>query len=677
MPNISGQSYRRDIDGIRAVAILSVLLYHVHAPFFTGGFTGVDIFFVISGYLIGGHIYSEFMAGDFSFLRFYQRRAKRILPAFYVVVLFTIAAAVCLLSPSEATSLGGFAFAAILSASNLVLGRHSGYFEPRSELNPLLMTWSLGVEEQFYAVIPLLMGLLVRLRRNWLLPAILTLCILSLLLSIVELRSHPTIVFYMLPTRAWELGAGVALTIAETNRRRSSAGGAAVEAMSVAGAVLMLAPMFILNANSTFPGLAALPTIVGASLLIATPASLINRRCLSIKPLVFVGKISYSLYLWHWPILSLLRSESGAELSAGATLVAIAISFAAAILSYYFVEQPFRGSTRSPGSLLVRYAVVSALVLALCAALWLGGGARRLNPNLARLEKEATVLTVYGCLVSNGELPAKKACYDTSDPRPSVALWGDSHSAALAPGFRSAASAQGFGFVQLGRTSCLPLIGVSRSTPPGGALSAKECLAFNRKALDLLATDRKVQTVVLAGAWMTALQHSTDQWLTSESAGRLITPTSAELETILTGSLAATIQSLRQAGKQVIVVEDVPSYDFDPLIRFRISHNPARQAVAAWLGAPNATDSGVAPEAEAAASRMVNAQLSSVVSGVRGVELIDLKPALCRGDGQCMYRNGDLLFYFDPEHLTSAGAAFALRDFRFPALVDPAKFPGQ
>ncbi len=313
-----GRSYRQDVDGIRAVAILSVVLYHIHAPLLTGGYTGVDIFFVISGYLIGGHIYSELRAGNFSYLRFYQRRAKRILPAFYVVLLFTIAAAACLLSPSEVASLGRFAFAAALSASNLILGHFSGYFAPASALNPLLMTWSLGVEEQFYAVIPLLMGLLVRLRRNWLLPAILILCGLSLLLSIFELTVHPTIVFYMLFTRAWELGAGVALAIAESNRKRTSLGGVAAEVLSAAGVVLTLAPMFLLNANSTFPGLAALPTVVGASLLIATPSSLINRRCLSLGPLVFVGKISYSLYLWHWPILALLRAASGAEVPAGA-----------------------------------------------------------------------------------------------------------------------------------------------------------------------------------------------------------------------------------------------------------------------------------------------------------------------------------------------------------------------
>ena len=145
-----GRSYRPDIDGIRAIAILSVVLYHAGVPLLSGGFTGVDIFFVISGYLIGGHIYSELRTGRFSYLRFYQRRAKRILPAFYLVLAFTMLAAMVLLSPTEVSSLGQTAFAATMSGSNVLFWRTTGYFNPTNELNPLLMTWSLGVEEQFY-----------------------------------------------------------------------------------------------------------------------------------------------------------------------------------------------------------------------------------------------------------------------------------------------------------------------------------------------------------------------------------------------------------------------------------------------------------------------------------------------------------------------------------------------
>jgi peptidoglycan/LPS O-acetylase OafA/YrhL len=177
------RQYRPDIDGLRAVAILSVVLYHAHVPFVSGGFTGVDIFFVISGYLIGGHIFSDLTAGTFSYLRFYRLRAKRILPAFFSMLAATMLAALLLLSPYEARDFARSALTATLSVSNIYFWKYVNYFQGPSEFNPLLMTWSLGVEEQFYAVIPLLLVILARIRRSLILPAILAICALSLLLA--------------------------------------------------------------------------------------------------------------------------------------------------------------------------------------------------------------------------------------------------------------------------------------------------------------------------------------------------------------------------------------------------------------------------------------------------------------------------------------------------------------
>ena len=215
----SNRSYRPDIDGIRAIAILSVVLYHAGVSKIPGGFTGVDIFFVISGYLIGGHIYSDLLTGSFSYLYFYRLRAKRILPAFYAMLAFAIMAALVLLSPFETWEFSKSAIAATLSASNIYFWRHTNYFDTQNVFNPLLMTWSLGVEEQFYTVIPVLLVLLARIRRNLILPAVLTICVLSFLLSWRELGSHPFAVFYLLGTRAWELGVGVALAIAEIKKK--------------------------------------------------------------------------------------------------------------------------------------------------------------------------------------------------------------------------------------------------------------------------------------------------------------------------------------------------------------------------------------------------------------------------------------------------------------------------
>jgi peptidoglycan/LPS O-acetylase OafA/YrhL len=354
------KSYRPDIDGLRAIAVLSVVLFHAGVPLDTGGFTGVDIFFAISGYLIGGHIFSELRSGSFSYLRFYQRRAKRILPACYVVILFTIAATMLLLSPFEAAQLGRGAVAATLSVSNILFWKTSSYFDMASELNPLLMTWSLGVEEQFYAVIPLLMVVLFRIRQGLLLPCILVICVVSFGFAVHEVRLFPMVAFYMLPPRAWELGAGVALAVAERGAKQFALSESIGQYVSATGLALILAPIFLLTAATPFPGASALPSVLGAVMLLAGPKSWINARLLSLQPLVFVGRISYSLYLWHWPLLALGRVVYGGHLPGAAAACLVPVAFGAAVLSYYFIEQPFRKSSLAPAPLLIRYAIVSS-----------------------------------------------------------------------------------------------------------------------------------------------------------------------------------------------------------------------------------------------------------------------------------------------------------------------------
>jgi len=197
----AARSYRPDIDGLRALAILSVVFYHGGTAWLPGGFTGVDIFFVISGYLIGGHIFAELRAGDFSYLRFYQRRVKRILPALFAVLAISLLAAMLLLSPEEGAQLARGGCAATLSVSNILFWGTTNYFAGKSELNPLLMTWSLGVEEQFYAVIPLLMVLMAGVRRTWILAATIAVCFISFVFAAILAPRYPMMVFYMLPAR--------------------------------------------------------------------------------------------------------------------------------------------------------------------------------------------------------------------------------------------------------------------------------------------------------------------------------------------------------------------------------------------------------------------------------------------------------------------------------------------
>ena len=663
-------SYRPDIDGLRAVAILSVVLYHSGLPRLTGGFTGVDIFFAISGYLIGGHIYADLRAGSFSYLQFYRRRAKRILPAFFAVVAFTLLAGLILLSPAETAQLGRSAFAATLSISNLLFARTDNYFAGHSNLNPLLMTWSLGVEEQFYAFIPLLMVLLARIRRNWILPAILAVCILSFVFAWGALASYPMIVFYLLPARAWELGMGVVLAVAEGNLKSRPMPSWFAPLLGASGLCLMLAPIFLLTAGTPFPGPSALPSVLGAAILLAVPGSWINRRLLALSPLVFIGKVSYSWYLWHWPILAFLRILYGGDPPAGARVAAIAASFASSVLSYLFIEQPFRRSSRAAVSLLVRYGVASAVMVALCVVLWLSHGLPQRFPALARMDASALELRDDPCLAGyTGDQPIlSPPCYLASAANPTVALWGDNHAAALTPALRPLAQTQGYGFFQLSKASCPPLIGVVHTIPRVPLLAA-ECLRFNRKAIAILQSDRNIRIVILAAVWSAPLYRNwQDGWFAPDLAHVNEIPTPDASRALLTQSLTATIRSLQAAGKQVIVMEDVPSFEIDPVWKVRSQRIPARRQLALWLGIRDAADPGFAPPARDQSIAASTSLVEEAVAGVKGASLVDPRPELCANPDQCVYRRGETLLYGDSSHLSPDGARYALREFRLPPL---------
>lgn len=702
------RDYRADIDGLRAIAILSVVLHHAGVPFLPGGFTGVDIFFVLSGYLIGGQIYMEVRSGAFSYLLFYRRRVRRILPAFYTVLVFSIVAALVLLSPLEARVFARDALAATLSASNIIFWHFTDYFSSAGGLQPLLMTWSLGVEEQFYLVIPLAMALLGRAHRRFALPAILIVCALSLMLAVRDAGFRPMQAFYLLPDRAWELGAGVALAVFEIDRIAGQKAAAApahpVNAAAVAGLAAVLAPLVLLTPQSTFPGFSALPSVMGTAALIALPGSLISRRILSLPPLVFIGQVSYSWYLWHWPMLAFARIATAGNLPPASGLLVAALSFPIAILSWRFVEQPFRRSTRPAGALLRRYALAALVLLAVCAALWSAHGFPQRYAQLAAMEAPASALAADPCLAASQDAPNLSArCYPPAEAdaeralpaAPAVALWGDSHAAALAPGLRLKARASGYVLAELTKNSCTPLIGATHVVPRLPALAAG-CAEFNQATLRLIQADPRIRIVVLAASWPAPLERTwMDGWLAAAPGAALdsgvhsgsdaIAGARAEsngnrldrfydrpamrggdgnLE-IYRSALGATIRALNAAGKHVILIDDVPSFAIDPLLAVRTSLIPARAALARLFSpaaAPEPLDTGFAPPQASAAIAGSQALLRSAASEFSAT-LFDPKPAICPLPGQCAYRDGAALLYIDSSHLSAAGAARALAAF--------------
>lgn len=334
--------YRADIDGLRAIAILPVVFFHAGFGFAQGGFVGVDVFFVISGYLITSLVHREMLAGEFSLARFYERRVRRLFPALFAMLSACAVVAAWLLLPQDLRYFGGSLFATTLFSSNIFFWLEAGYFDVAAERKPLLHTWSLAVEEQFYLLFPFFLLLVLRYLPRRLVAVIGAVTVVSLLTSEWMLRNSDSAAFYLAPFRAWELGLGASLALIAPRTRHDNR---YAEAFAWLGLALISASVAAFSWQTPFPGLHALVPAVGAALVIwsGSRASTHAARILSARPLVFTGLISYSLYLWHWPLLVFARHFAIRELTAAERLGVLLASVVLAMASWRYIERPFRG----------------------------------------------------------------------------------------------------------------------------------------------------------------------------------------------------------------------------------------------------------------------------------------------------------------------------------------------
>ena len=339
--------YRPEIDGLRAIAVAAVILFHAGFALFGGGFVGVDVFFVISGFLITSIIVEELKTGRFSVVRFYERRARRILPALFTVMAACVPFAYSLLSPDDLKDFAQSLAAICLFASNVLFWGESGYFDTQAELKPLLHTWSLAVEEQFYVVFPLLLLAVWRLGRKFLLALIGVIAVVSLVTSVDEVRNFPSAAFYLLPSRAWQLLVGALASLVADRwpsaALRQPAVRLASEAFGWGGMAMIVMALFLFDEQTPFPGLnAALPTVGTVLVLLGASDRTSVGRMLAWRPLVGLGLISYSAYLWHQPLFAFTKHALLADLPTDLAIVLCAVTIVLACLSWRYVEQPFR-----------------------------------------------------------------------------------------------------------------------------------------------------------------------------------------------------------------------------------------------------------------------------------------------------------------------------------------------
>ena len=437
--------YRPEIDGLRAVAVLPVIFFHAGFSLFGGGFIGVDIFFVISGYLITTIIHNEIKNNSFSLKNFYERRVRRILPALFFVMLVCIPFAWFWLLPSEYIDFSQSVIAATLFSSNILFWQESGYFAPASELKPLLHTWSLAVEEQFYLFFPLLLLFVRKLNDNHLLILIITISILSLGLSEYASKYYASANFYLLPTRAWELGVGAILAITAPRWLKSS-NETLNQLLSLVGLSMVLYAIFFFDETIPMPSSNGLIPVIGTALIIfSANSSNIVGKFLATKPLVGIGLISYSAYLWHYPLFAFTRINYQDEPTFGMYLFLCAGTLVLAYLTYRFIETPFRNR-----KLVTRQYVFTGAVTVSIAILSFGLVGHiygKPGSNLSNKQKELLSYLKYdrSDLYRDGDCflrpeqsykEFKEKCFSSKVENDSILLMGDSHAAALSYGLR-------------------------------------------------------------------------------------------------------------------------------------------------------------------------------------------------------------------------------------------------
>lgn len=495
------RSYRADVDGLRAIAVLAVVLFHLDPVKLTGGFAGVDIFFVISGFLIGGQIDAGLAAGRFSMASFYAKRIRRLYPALVVTVLITLAASVPLLFPTEVMRVGKAAVATMTYTSNFYFYQAADYFS-EGDIRPLLHTWSLAVEEQFYLLFPLLLLALHRYAPRWKLFAIAAMALASLAYAEWLVERDSDAAFFFSVTRFWEFGAGALLALI---RPRAFAPRVADGAV-LAGLAAITASILLVSETSPVPGLVVLPLVLGSALIIHAGAAspIVAGRWLSLPPLVFVGRISYSLYLVHWPIVVLVRANFGPETAPLGLAAMFAGSLLAAWLLYRFVECPARrlSIARYRQQFFTFGAGSTALVAVLAVVLLSNGGLadkreRQSSRLISYLDYDAQTRFRAGTCLINAEADKEDDVFDAAHcipppvaGREQVLLIGDSYAAQYYQALH--ATFPRLQIAQVTATGCRPLL---------AAEGADRCVGLIRMGLKRLVRRRDFAAIILAGRW--------------------------------------------------------------------------------------------------------------------------------------------------------------------------------
>jgi len=627
----SHSKYQAFVDGLRAIAVLAVIFYHAGLGF-GGGYVGVDVFFVISGYLITGLILNDLDAGQFHILEFWERRVRRILPALAVVALACFVAAWFLFFPQDFREFGRSMLAQALLVSNIYFYLDASYFAQGVELKPLLHTWSLAVEEQFYLFFPFLLMALSRLPRKFLVPIIVLLCGLSFGLSIYSSYTHPRANFYLLPTRAWELLIGAFLAAAPLRlvTRRWL-----LELFGWIGLLAILGAVFLYNRDTRFPGLAAALPCVGAALVIwaNTQSVTSTGQLLAARPVVFVGLISYSLYLWHWPVLVFYKYWALGQPAPLQRLLLLLLSVALAALSWKFIETPVRKRVvlRLRWKIFAFGGAATATLFLLGLTIYeLHGVPSRIPPDALRYLTGGPGAIEGNDPVGGRQLSLRNAqngdfnpfgLNDTNLPV-GLLVWGDSHAQVELPVLDLLCKEHSVRGLAATHSQTAPLVGFESQ----GAWSlGRDSVGFNNAVADFIRRQR-VSNVLIIARW--------DYYIETDKG----------TERLHQGVLA-TIKALHDSGAKIWIMRQVPQYPWDV---------PKALATAVMHG-QNPEDLGLPRPEQQAQARRQEPIFEGITSSFPEVTVLDPTAFFLDAAGRCRVAKNGQALYFDSDHVSAAG----------------------
>lgn len=619
--------YRPDIDGLRAVAVLAVVLFHAEIGC-TGGYVGVDVFFVISGFLITSLIWKDIESGHFSLIGFWEKRARRIVPAVVVVTMVTLAVGWYLMLPSDFAELGKASAAQATFSANVHYWLSSGYFTGDAEQKPLLHTWSLAVEEQFYLVVPVVLWAIARFRRIRNRKSLLVILafgwILSFSASVLGVRFFNSATFYLLPTRAWELLMGSILAFVPSfpSQRRHS--GLFLEIVAACGMALIVVPVIVYTPQTPFPGLSALWPCFGTALLIWANRSPESRdtfvsAMLAKRPVVFVGLISYSFYLWHWPLFAFTRYSQPAAPSLGQRLLLVLVGFVAAIFSWKYVETPFRkrkiGASRTSVFAIAGVGLFSVFAFGLWGVYTQGFPSR--FSTQARAFDNAKLDMHYKVEVTKANIVEGNVPKVGQAAEESVFVWGDSHIMAAMPAIESFVEEYGVSARVVTRSSTAPTLNWYR---PNKGLGA-DAISYNEAVLHYIQR-KKFRVVILNAFW---------RFYSQDEA--------------CSDALVQTVKAIAATGATPVVLLDVPTHSFDIPKMLGLSERTGKSLV----------DHCTKPAVENRLDGLTPTAIRDIRNA--GGMVLDPKPYfLDPTETHYVIQSGEKAVYCDDEHLTTHGA---------------------